>query len=66
MSRVTHYPKTPETCLTSVCDSRILFRSQNLSEVKDFCQRQWTRLQLGKVSIQDFIIAKEVRLGTYK
>jgi DNA polymerase zeta len=28
-------------------------------------ERQWTRILSGKVSIQDFIFAKEVRLGTY-
>jgi DNA polymerase zeta len=28
-------------------------------------ERQWTRILSGKVSIQDFVFAKEVRLGTY-
>ena len=28
-------------------------------------ERQWTRILSGKVSIRDFIFAKEVRLGTY-
>lgn len=45
--------------------TRILFRSQNLSEVKSYCHRQWTKILSGRVSIQDFIIAKEVKLGTY-
>lgn len=44
----------------------ILFSSQDISEVKAYCQRQWRKIYEGKVSIQDFIIAKEVRLGTYK
>ncbi|OAY65298.1 DNA polymerase zeta catalytic subunit, partial [Ananas comosus] len=33
--------------------------------VKSYLQRQWTRILSGKVSLQDFIFAKEVRLGTY-
>lgn len=28
-------------------------------------ERQWTRILCGKISLQDFIFAKEVRLGTY-
>ena len=28
-------------------------------------QRQWTRILSGKVSLQNFVLAKEVRLGTY-
>lgn len=28
-------------------------------------ERQWTRILSGKISIQDFVFAKEVRLGTY-
>jgi DNA polymerase zeta len=45
---------------------RILFRSQDLSEVKAFCWRTWTKVLEGRVSIQDFIFAQEVRLGTYR
>ncbi|KAG8935896.1 DNA polymerase zeta [Tulasnella sp. 418] len=44
---------------------KILFRSQDLSEVKAYCKDNWTRLMNGRVSIYDFIFAKEVRLGTY-
>jgi hypothetical protein len=44
---------------------RILFRSQDLSEVKTYCLRQWAKILEGRVSIQDFTFAKEVRLGTY-
>lgn len=29
-------------------------------------QRQWKRILSGRVSIQDFVFAKEVRLGTYR
>jgi len=34
-------------------------------QVRTYLERQWTRILSGKVSIQDFIFAKEVRLGTY-
>lgn len=44
---------------------RMLFRTQDLSLVKSYCQRQWRKIMEGKASIQDFIIAKEVRLGSY-
>lgn len=44
---------------------RILFRTQDLSELKSFLHRQWTKILTGRVSIQDFIIAKAVKLGTY-
>ncbi|GAU11517.1 hypothetical protein TSUD_345070 [Trifolium subterraneum] len=33
--------------------------------VKTYLQRQWKRILLGRVSVKDFIFAKEVRLGTY-
>ncbi|KNC96642.1 DNA polymerase (pol2) [Spizellomyces punctatus DAOM BR117] len=51
--------KTMEQCL------KILFRTQDLSRVKEHLYRQWTKILSGRVSIQDFIIAKEVKLGTY-
>ncbi|KAF5370238.1 hypothetical protein D9615_010070 [Tricholomella constricta] len=51
--------KMTEACL------KILFRSQDLSEVKDYCCRSWTKLLENKASVQDFIFAKEVRMGTY-
>lgn len=35
-------------------------------QVKEYLQRQWTRILCGRVSIQDFVFAKEVRLGTYR
>ncbi|KAF7014170.1 hypothetical protein CFC21_028190 [Triticum aestivum] len=44
---------------------RIMFQEQDLVKVKSYVERQWTRILSGKVSIQDFIFAKEVRLGTY-
>lgn len=44
---------------------RMLFRTQDVSLVKSYCQRQWRKIMEGKAPIQDFIIAKEVRLGSY-
>ncbi len=46
-------------------NSRMLFRTQNLSEIKTYCLAQWSKLREGKVSIQDFTLAKEVKLGSY-
>ncbi|PIL31962.1 hypothetical protein GSI_06666 [Ganoderma sinense ZZ0214-1] len=51
--------KMTETCL------KILFRTQDLSEIKDYCCRTWGRILENKVSVQDFIFAKEVKMGTY-
>ncbi|KAL6779569.1 POLZ1 [Auxenochlorella protothecoides x Auxenochlorella symbiontica] len=44
---------------------RLLFTTKDLSQVKQYCERQWTKILSGRVSIQDFVFAKEVRLGTY-
>lgn len=44
---------------------KILFRTADLSQVKDYFQRQCTKIMKGKVSVQDFCFAKEVKLGTY-
>ncbi|OCF36582.1 DNA polymerase zeta subunit [Kwoniella heveanensis BCC8398] len=51
--------KIEEVCL------KLLFRTQDLSQIKDFCRQEWTKILQNRVSIQDFIVAKEVRLGTY-
>ncbi|KAI8818419.1 putative DNA polymerase zeta catalytic subunit [Fimicolochytrium jonesii] len=51
--------KSMEDCL------KILFRTQDLSEVKRYLYRQWGKILSGRVSPQDFIIAKEVKYGTY-
>ena len=45
---------------------KILFRTADLSLVKDYFQRQCLKILNNKVSIQDFCFAKEVRLGTYR
>ncbi|KAK4282799.1 hypothetical protein QN277_014132 [Acacia crassicarpa] len=44
---------------------RLFFENQDLSEVKSYLQRQWNRILSGKVSVKDFVFAKEVRLGSY-
>ena len=44
---------------------RILFQTSDLSQVKRYFQSQCAKIMGGKVSIQDFCFAKEVRLGTY-
>ncbi|KAF2839045.1 hypothetical protein M501DRAFT_1057352 [Patellaria atrata CBS 101060] len=44
---------------------KILFRTADLSEVKRYFQNQCHKIMLGKVSIQDFLFAREVKLGTY-
>ena len=44
---------------------KILFRTADLSQVKDYFQQQCAKIMRGHVSIQDFCFAKEVKLGTY-
>ncbi|KAJ9557098.1 hypothetical protein OSB04_011712 [Centaurea solstitialis] len=44
---------------------RNYFENQDISKVKSYLLRQWSRILSGRVSVQDFIFAKEVRLGTY-
>ncbi|KAG2154856.1 hypothetical protein DEU56DRAFT_770809 [Suillus clintonianus] len=51
--------KMTETCL------KILFRTQDLSQVKDYCYESWTKILQNQASIQDFVFAKEVKMGTY-
>ncbi|KAJ7487607.1 hypothetical protein B0H11DRAFT_2157036 [Mycena galericulata] len=49
--------KMTETCL------KILFRTQDLSQVKAYCYDSWQKLLESKASIQDFIFAKEVGIS---
>ena len=44
---------------------KILFRTGDLSLVKEYFQKQCMKIMKGKVSVQDFCFAKEVKLGTY-
>lgn len=45
---------------------RILFDTKDLSQVKSYIQRQFSKIYQGNVSIQDFCFAKEVKFGKYK
>ncbi|KZT30383.1 hypothetical protein NEOLEDRAFT_1237658 [Neolentinus lepideus HHB14362 ss-1] len=51
--------KMTEDCL------RLLFETQDLSKVKEYCCRFWSDILENRISIQDFIFAKEVKMGTY-
>lgn len=33
--------------------------------MKEYCYESWSRILEGKASLQDFIFAKEVKMGTY-
>ncbi|KAH7078349.1 hypothetical protein FB567DRAFT_133332 [Paraphoma chrysanthemicola] len=44
---------------------KILFRTADLSQVKAYFQEQCMKIMQGRISIQDFLFAKEVKLGTY-
>ncbi|KAG5521159.1 hypothetical protein RHGRI_033645 [Rhododendron griersonianum] len=44
---------------------RIFFECKDINQVKAYLLRQWKRIISGRVSLQDFVFAKEVRLGTY-
>jgi len=34
--------------------------------VKDYCCKSWYKILENRVPVQDFIFAKEVRMGTYR
>lgn len=38
---------------------------QDLSKIKAYLVRQWTKQRAGQLTAKDFIFAKEVRIGTY-
>lgn len=44
----------------------ILFRTVDLSKVKSYFEQEWTKIMRGKISVQDFCFAKEVKLGSYR
>lgn len=44
---------------------KILFRTADLSQVKAYFQDQCSKIMQGRISIQDFLFAKEVKLGSY-
>jgi DNA polymerase zeta len=45
---------------------RLLFTTKDLSQVKDYLTRQWTKIIQGDVDFKDFIFAKEVKYGMYR
>lgn len=45
---------------------RLLFGSNDLSAVKAYMLRQCDKIQAGRVPLNDYVFASEVRLGTYK
>lgn len=45
---------------------RILFESKDLSNVKAYLQQQFTKILTNRISLSDFIFAKEVRIHHYK
>ncbi|KAG9187773.1 DNA polymerase zeta [Alternaria panax] len=44
---------------------KLLFRTSDLSQVKQYFQEQCAKIMEGRISIQDFLFAREVKLGTY-
>lgn len=44
---------------------KILFTDKDLTQVRAYLERQWGKILSGRVSIKDFIFAKEVKLGSY-
>ncbi|KAF4980271.1 hypothetical protein FZEAL_3683 [Fusarium zealandicum] len=44
---------------------RLLFETADLSQIKEYFQKQCQKIMRNSVSVQDFCFAKEVRLGTY-
>ncbi|MCD7446604.1 hypothetical protein HAX54_010796, partial [Datura stramonium] len=44
---------------------RVFFEYRDIEKVKSYLVRQWKKIISGRVSLQDFVFAKEVRLGTY-
>ena len=44
---------------------RMLFEKKNLSIIKSYLYKQWSKIIQNRCSIYDFIFSKEVRLGTY-
>ncbi|CAD8122430.1 unnamed protein product [Paramecium sonneborni] len=44
----------------------ILFKTKDLSQLKLYMQKQWAKILQDHIDIQDYIMAKEVKLGSYK
>lgn len=44
----------------------LLFKSKDVSQVKEYVLDQFVKITQNKVNLKDFMFAKEVRIGTYK
>eukprot|EP00798_Chlamydomonas_sp_ICE-L_P022552 gene22552-29677_t len=44
---------------------RLLFATKDLSQVKTYLCRQWSKILSSRVTLQDFVFAQEVRFGSY-
>ncbi|KAI8976865.1 hypothetical protein BDB01DRAFT_801654 [Pilobolus umbonatus] len=56
---------TPATQRILESSLKILFRTQDMSELKEYLYTQWSDILSNRVPLQEFIIAKEVRMGSY-
>jgi DNA polymerase zeta len=45
---------------------RLLFETKDISQIKAYLQKQWTKINQGDVDFKDFIFAKEVKYGMYR
>ncbi|ONH99058.1 hypothetical protein PRUPE_6G008100 [Prunus persica] len=50
----------------AICREEPALHFWNSNQVRAYLQRQWKQILSGRVSLQDFVSAKEVRLGTYR
>ena len=55
-----HFPVLPAPRL------RLLFERRDMSEIKRYCERQWSKILLHRFSLRDVVFRKEVRLGSYR
>ncbi|KEP62202.1 UNVERIFIED_CONTAM: DNA polymerase family B protein [Hammondia hammondi] len=55
-------------CTSSILESTLqtFFGSRDISQVKAYLYRQWTKIMLNQVPLKDFIFYKKCRLGSYK
>lgn len=44
---------------------RVLFETKDLSRVRSYLERQWTKILAGQVSLEKFVFSKEVKIGRY-
>ena len=44
----------------------MLFKTKDISQIKDYILDEFMKILKNKINLQDFLFAKEVRLGTYK